>query len=52
MILGKRTRIRLDGSSIIKITLNEEAFNETRVKAISELYKQLTNKQLEFSFGK
>ena len=53
-IIGKRTRIRLDGTQLIKIWLNEESREilESRVDLICNLYKALTNRKLAVEFRK
>jgi hypothetical protein len=53
-ILSSRTRVRLDGSSITKITLDkaDQHFLEERVPAIRAAYKKLTSRDLEIDFQK
>ena len=53
IILGKNTRVRLDGSSFTKIVLdrNDQPFLEDRVAAIKAAYKSLTTRDIEISFS-
>ena len=53
-MIGDRTRVRLDGTSIRKLTLDkgEEHFLEERKQAIINAYKKLTTRDLEISFEK
>jgi hypothetical protein len=53
-IISSRTRVRLDGSSITKITIDksEQHFLEERVAAIQHAYKKLTSKDIEIDFQK
>jgi hypothetical protein len=46
IIIGNRTRVRLDGSSFSRIVIdkNEEHFLEERVEAIRAAYKKLANR--------
>lgn len=48
IIIGFRTRVRLDGSSFSKVTLdkNEQHFLEERVEAIKAAYRRLTNRDI------
>jgi len=48
IIIASRTRVRLDGSSFTKITLdkNEQHFLEERVDAIKACYRRLTNRDI------
>lgn len=52
-IVGKRQRVRLDGSSYLKITLDkvDAHLMEGRVNAIKAAYKKLTNKIIEIDFA-
>jgi small subunit ribosomal protein S7e len=49
IIIGFRTRVRLDGSSFSKIVLDktEQHFLEDRVEAIRAAYKKLTHRDIE-----
>lgn len=51
-IIGKRTRIRLDGTQLLKVIVNEESKDvlEPRVNLICNLYKALTNRKLAVEF--
>ena len=53
-IISSRTRVRLDGSSITKITIDksEQHFLEERVGAVQQAYKKLTSKDIEIDFQK
>ena len=53
-IIGKRTRVRLDGSSFTKITVEktEQHFLEERVNAIVNAYKKLTTRDITIEFAK
>jgi small subunit ribosomal protein S7e len=52
-IVGKRQRVRLDGSSYLKISLDkvDAHLMEGRVNAIKAAYKLLTNKIIEIDFA-
>jgi small subunit ribosomal protein S7e len=54
VIIGSRTRVRLDGSALTKITLdkNEQHFLEDRVAAIKAAYRKLTTRDIEIEFQK
>jgi small subunit ribosomal protein S7e len=54
IIIGSRTRVRLDGSSFSKIVLDksEQHFMEDRVSAIKAVYRKLTNRDIEIEFQK
>jgi small subunit ribosomal protein S7e len=54
IIIGLRSRIRLDGSTYSRVTLdkNEQHFLEERVDAIKAAYKRLTNRDIEIDFQK
>jgi len=54
VIIGFRTRVRLDGTSFSKITLDksEQHFLEDRVEAIKFAYKQLAHRDIEIEFQK
>merc|ERR1712130_825180 len=51
-IVGKRTRVRVDGSKLLKVYLDPRDAKEVDVKlvAFSAVYKKLTNKTVEFMF--
>ncbi len=53
-IISSRTRVRLDGSSITKISLDkaDQHFLEERVTAIRAAYKKLTSRDIEIDFQK
>lgn len=53
-IISSRTRVRLDGSSINKITLDkaDQHFLEERVPAIRAAYRKLTSRDIEINFQK
>ena len=48
IILSSKTRVRLDGSSVTKITLDkaDQHFLEERVLAIRAAYKKLTSREI------
>ena len=54
VITGHRIRVRLDGSSFSKITLDksEQHYLEDRVGAIKACYKKLTTRDIEIDFQK
>ncbi|KAI6660296.1 40S ribosomal protein S7-like [Oopsacas minuta] len=51
-IVGKRTRIRLDGKRQIKIHLDhqQKVHLETKVGVFSQIYRKLTGKEVVFEF--
>ncbi|CAD8174951.1 unnamed protein product [Paramecium pentaurelia] len=51
-ILGRRTRVRVDGSKFYRIFLDEQdqAELEPRLDAIKAVYKLLTTRDIEFEF--
>lgn len=51
-IVGKRLRIRTDGSRLLKIYLDPKDHKELepKLKTFTSVYKSLTNKNVEFSF--
>ncbi|KAM3139665.1 hypothetical protein pb186bvf_008310 [Paramecium bursaria] len=53
-ILGKRTRVRIDGTRFHRIFLDEKdkEFLEPRLEVIKQVYKLLTTRELEFEFKK
>jgi len=54
VIISQRTRVRLDGSSFTKVTVekNEQHFLEERVAAIQNAYRKLTTRDVEIDFQK
>jgi hypothetical protein len=53
-IIGHRIRVRLDGTSFSKITLDkaDQHFLEDRVAAIKAAYRKLTTREIEIDFQK
>ncbi len=53
-IISSRTRVRLDGSSVTKITLDkaDQHFLEERIPAIRAAYRKLTTREIEVDFQK
>lgn len=51
-IVGKRTRVHVDGSKELKIFLNanEQSTIETKLETFAVVYKKLTNKNVSFQF--
>merc|ERR1711994_356178 len=51
-VVGKRTRVRVDGSKLLKIHLDPKDAKDVDVKlvAFSSVYKKLTNKTVQFLF--
>merc|ERR1712228_626229 len=51
-IVGKRTRVKLDGSRLIKVHLdkNQQTTVEHKVETFSAVYKKLTGKDVNFGF--
>lgn len=51
-IVGKRIRIKLDGSRLIKVHLdkNQQTNIEHKVDTFSAVYKKLTGKDVVFEF--
>lgn len=51
-IVGKRIRIKLDGSRLIKVHLdkNQQTTVEHKVETFSAVYKKLTGKDVNFEF--
>ena len=54
IIISDRVRVRLDGTSVRKVTLDktEQHFLEERTEAIKNAYKKLTTRDIEISFEK
>jgi small subunit ribosomal protein S7e len=54
VIIGFRTRVRLDGSSFSRVVLDktEQHFLEERVDAIKVAYRSLTHRDIEIEFQK
>lgn len=52
-ITGKRTRVRLDQSRLMRVFLPKSAANdfEHKVNTFEKVYKDLTSKDVEFSFA-
>lgn len=51
-IVGKRTRVRLDGSRLIKIHLDKgsQTAVDHKVDTFAHVYKKLTGKEVTFEF--
>merc|ERR1712083_1239511 len=51
-IVGKRIRIRLDGSRLFKVHLDktQQTNNEHKVETFASVYKKLTGKEVNFEF--
>ena len=54
IIISDRVRVRLDGTSVRKVTLDktEQHFLEERTEAIKNAYKKLTTRDIDISFDK
>jgi small subunit ribosomal protein S7e len=49
-IVGKRTRVRGDGSKLIKVYLDPEPHTGDRIETFGKVYKNLTGKDAVFDF--
>merc|ERR1712137_653909 len=51
-IVGQRTRVRMDGSKLLKVYLDPKDVKEVeyKLKTFGAVYKNLTNKNVEFMF--
>ena len=51
-IVGKRTRVKADGSKVMKVQLNskDQANVESKTEAFAAVYKALCNKDVTFEF--
>jgi len=51
-IIGRRIRHRLDGSTVMKVALdqNDEPALRDKIDAIAHIYKKLTTKEVQFEF--
>lgn len=51
-IVGKRTRIKLDGSRLIKVHLDkaQQTTVEHKIETFGAIYKKLTGKDVNFEF--
>lgn len=50
-IVGKRTRVRMDGSKLIKVHLHHETKPAgDRIDTFTKVYKNLTGKDVVFEF--
>jgi small subunit ribosomal protein S7e len=51
-IVGKRTRIKLDGSRLIKVHLDkaQQTTVEHKIETYASIYKKLTGKDVNFEF--
>jgi small subunit ribosomal protein S7e len=51
-VVGKRTRVKLDGSKLLKVHLNKDVEQKTieKVDMYTKVYKSLTGKEITFEF--
>ena len=51
-IVGKRTRVKLDGSKLVKVHLDksQQSNVEHKVETFASIYKKLTGKDVNFEF--
>jgi small subunit ribosomal protein S7e len=51
-IVGKRTRVKLDGSRLIKVHLDksQQTTVEHKLETYTSIYKKLTGKDVNFEF--
>lgn len=51
-IVGKRIRCKTDGTKELKVYLDHKEMNtvDTKLDVFSDVYKQLTNKEVVFEF--
>jgi small subunit ribosomal protein S7e len=51
-IVGKRTRVKLDGSKLVKVHLDktQQTTVEHKIETFASIYKKLTGKDVNFEF--